>query len=900
MGDFLPGSPVPTRGWRRWVDGFARGCRWLGRQTLLFLEIIGLRAPQPKLAREVQLARFRRHHEAFRRLLGANDSFLRNLAEFDAKLAGRAACSPADVAEATRLMLDDIFTMIESLNAISESRHEALWPPFESVKARLSALVQPAQDDEAALVIDLSDIGYRDVDRVGAKMANLGEIRNRVGLPTPDGFAVTVRGFHELLQSNQLGHFADPSRANPSTRHEADRESGAFVASIQEAIVPSAIAQAIVDGYDRLGMRQKANCPIAVRSSALGEDEMQSFAGQYETVLDVERRGLVEAWRRVTASLHSPAAVQYRRLQGLPALQGAMPVGFVTMVPAIAAGMVFSRDPTRADRGQALIQVTPGLGTQIADGSAIPETIEVTPEEGREGKATVVRAGATSESASRAGYPDEVTETLDMALAGQRMLLTDEEAAQLARWSRRLEAHFGEPQDIEWAMDDKRSLFVLQSRPLALASGISESRPPVSGARLLVSSGEIVCPGVATGIAVHLDEDADFDAFPDRGILVVKRPSPKFVRVMDRAAAIVADTGSTTGHMASLAREFRIPTLLGTREGSGAIQSGQQVTVDAFGGYVYAGDVDVSQGGIRIGEPPVRRPGDIRTRWLLRRVAECVVPLNLTDPDAAEFSPEHCTTLHDLTRYVHERSYQEMFRLGESLDDFRSAAYFLDVFLPVDLYIIDLGGGISDTVTGNRIKVAQITSAPLGALLRGMLHPKIPRWGARPIDLGGFASVVVNHALTSPEQERTFRDPSYALVSDRYVNYTARVGYHFSIVDAYCGDTTNKNYIHLLFRGGAADLARRSRRARAIAVILKVWGFSVEVTGDSVQGRIHKMPREETARLIEQTGRLLQFMRQMDVAMTSEAAVNEIADAFLKEDYALENLGGRMPKTPRA
>jgi pyruvate,water dikinase len=180
-------------------------------------------------------------------------------------------------------------------------------------------------------------------------------------------------------------------------------------------------------------------------------------------------------------------------------------------------------------------------------------------------------------------------------------------------------------------------------------------------------------------------------------------------------------------------------------------------------------------------------------------------------------------------------------------------------------------------------------------LLKGMLHPKIPRWGARPLDLGGFASVVLEHALSSPEQERTFRDPSYALISDRYLNYTARVGYHFSIVDAYCGDTTNKNYIHLLFRGGAADSVRRGRRARAIAGILKEWGFSVEVAGDSTNGRIHKMPRDEAARFLEHIGRLLQFMRQMDVAMTSEGAVEQVKNAFLKEDYALAGLGSRLP-----
>lgn len=887
----LPQAPEPTE--RRTSNAFLRGLRWLGRHSLLFLEIIGLRTPQPKVAREEQLARFRQHHEAFRRLLAANDSFLRNLAEFDAKLVGRKTCSPEEVAEATRLMLGDIHTMIASLNAIGDGRHDALWPPFEAVKARLLALVEPTPEHALPLVIDLNAIDYRDVDHVGAKMANLGEIRNRVGLPTPDGFAVTVRGYRELLEANQLERFADPDHTSLVTRHDADRASSEFCASIAKARIPLAVEQAIAEAYQRLATREGKACATAVRSSALGEDELLSFAGQHETFLHVEQTALVEAWRQVVASLHSPAAVQYRRLQGLPVLKGAMPVGFVTMVPAVAGGMVFSRDPTRADLGQVIIQVTPGLAAQIADGTAIPETVEVTLEEGREARAVINRGGRATEYPCRGGYPDEVAEDMDMALDGQRRLLSDAEAAQLAHWSRRLEAHFGEPQDIEWAMDEARNAFVLQSRPLELLSSISEARPPVSGATLLVRSGETVCPGFATGIAVHLDEDGDFDDFPDRGVLVVKRPSPKFVRVMDRAAAIVADTGSTTGHMASLAREFRIPTLLGTREGSKAIATGQQVTVDAFGGYVYAGLVDVSLGGVRAGDTPARRTGGIRTRWLLRRVAECVIPLNLTDPDAPEFSPEHCATLHDLTRYVHERSYQEMFRLGESLDDFRSAAYFLDVFLPVDLYIIDLGGGIADTVKGNRIKIAQITSVPLAALLRGMLHPKIPRWGARPIDLGGFASVVVNHALTSPEQERSFRDPSYALVSDRYVNYTARVGYHFSIVDAYCGETTNKNYVHLLFRGGAADLPRRSRRARAIAAILKVWGFSVDVTGDSTQGRIHKMPREETARMIEQIGRLLQFMRQMDVAMTSEAAVNEVADAFLREDYALEGLAVR-------
>jgi len=93
------------------------------------------------------------------------------------------------------------------------------------------------------------------------------------------------------------------------------------------------------------------------------------------------------------------------------------------------------------------------------------------------------------------------------------------------------------------------------------------------------------------------------------------------------------------------------------------------------------------------------------------------------------------------------------------------------------------------------------------------------------MDLGGLFSVMMQHALTNPEQDSTFRDPCYALISDNYVNYTARVGYHFSVVDTYCGNTTNKNYITLVFKGGAADYVRRVRRTRAIAEILNEYGF---------------------------------------------------------------------------
>jgi pyruvate,water dikinase len=128
------------------------------------------------------------------------------------------------------------------------------------------------------------------------------------------------------------------------------------------------------------------------------------------------------------------------------------------------------------------------------------------------------------------------------------------------------------------------------------------------------------------------------------------------------------------------------------------------------------------------------------------------------------------------------------------------------------------------------------------------------------------------------------------MISDKYMNYTARVGYHFNVVDSHCGETQNKNYISLLFQGGAADYVRRTRRVRAIAEILKEHGFSVELKHDLIKARLSKGTRDETVKQLEMIGSLLQFFRQMDAAMATDEAVLLFKDAFLRGDYGLEEL----------
>jgi pyruvate,water dikinase len=170
-----------------------------------------------------------------------------------------------------------------------------------------------------------------------------------------------------------------------------------------------------------------------------------------------------------------------------------------------------------------------------------------------------------------------------------------------------------------------------------------------------------------------------------------------------------------------------------------------------------------------------------------------------------------------------------------------------------------------------------------------MTHEAFRGTGPKPVNLRGFLSVLSEQMLSPPRlgAER-FGDRSYAVISDKYLNFSSRVGYHYSIVDSYCGQTQNKNYITFSFMGGAADEVRRNRRVRAIGRILETLDFQVDVVGDRMTARYQKYPCDKVRERLDRVGRLLQYTRQMDMFMNSEESVEEAARRFLEERYGLD------------
>ncbi|MGA9822558.1 MAG: PEP-utilizing enzyme, partial [Desulfobaccales bacterium] len=369
-------------------------------------------------------------------------------------------------------------------------------------------------------------------------------------------------------------------------------------------------------------------------------------------------------------------------------------------------------------------------------------------------------------------------------------------------------------------------------------------------------------------------------------VVVARQPSARLVLAMDRIAAIITEVGSPTDHMTIVAREFRIPTLVDVGSATRVLRPGQIVTVDADAARVYPGIVTEL-----LGRQP-ETPEDLRTSPVfqkLGRILKMTNPLNLLDPENPDFLARNCRTLHDLTRFCHEKAMDAMFNpdVERVLDSGRVSRLVSD--LPLNLFILDLGGGLK--VSGQaQVHEDDIISRPFLALLRGFHHPNVSWSGQVAQDMKGFISVFANTMYDINKGERGLGGKSFAIITDSYLNFNSRLGYHFGMVDAYISEERNDNYISFQFKGGAAAVDRRERRARLLKRILDDLGFKAQAKSDLVQGRLVKYSLLETEETLELAGLLIAFCRQLDLALSSDTVLERCLQAFKKEDYSLSFL----------
>jgi rifampicin phosphotransferase len=310
----------------------------------------------------------------------------------------------------------------------------------------------------AELVLPFGDLDRASLPLAGGKAANLGEL-TRAGLPVPPGFCVTTTAYELVAEGAGLDRTLDDLARTPAEDTERLAELAAEARNaLLAAPVPDHVAEAIREAYRALGDA----APVAVRSSATAEDlPTASFAGQQDTYLNVVgEESLVEAVRRCWASLWTDRAVSYRATNGIDPRGVRLAVAVQRMVESEVAGVMFTANPLTGRRRQAVIDASPGLGEVVVSGAVNPDHFVV---DTRSGQILERRSGdkRVAIRAQRGGG----TRRVELE-GGDDLSLTDAQVRALAKLGARVEAHYGEPQDTEWAVDGEGKTWLLQARPI--------------------------------------------------------------------------------------------------------------------------------------------------------------------------------------------------------------------------------------------------------------------------------------------------------------------------------------------------------------------------------------------------------------------------------------------------
>jgi len=454
-----------------------------------------------------------------------------------------------------------------------------------------------------ALIAWFEELHKSDTDIAGGKGANLGELTSG-GFPVPEGFVVTAEAYLAAMDAAGVrAALKDASSSvdadNPATVAQASKQ---LRETVRNSPVPVFVRDAILTAYRRLGDQLL----VAVRSSATAEDaEGVSFAGMNQTFTNVRGEDqLIERVRDCWASMFGERVIAYRATQGITD-EPAIAVVVQRMLKPVASGVMFSVDPSTGDRDRVVIEAAFGQGEVVVGGRVEPDTYVVS----KQGPTLrEVRVGVKTHKIVAAAEGDQ--EVALTAAEGSARVLTDEQILALARLGLRVEEHYGEPQDMEFVVEGDGRVWLVQSRPITTLGSPSSAGPVPAAEAMPLVSGLAAAPGLVAGRVRVLSSPEEGSQLQAGEVLVAPMTNPDWVPTIRRAVALVTDGGGMTCHAAIVARELGVPSVVGTRQATTVLRTGELVTVDGARGKVFEGDHTaavasrISTGPAAAGEPP--------------------------------------------------------------------------------------------------------------------------------------------------------------------------------------------------------------------------------------------------------------------------------------------------------
>lgn len=766
----------------------------------------------------------------FRRIQKLNAEILEIMAEMERALGGEYIFDRAFLESSVNKLGSNTYQVIYSLNALSDNSYMRLFDRYQTIKSALDDILRGGLGQFATIsTLPFSALGFEMEPLAGAAGVCLAEARNHLDISAPDGFVVTVTGCARVMEDD------------PGIEEEIAREVEALFIR-RGGPAPLSIRPCAAGGYDspETGIVEIENvsadsilyaCKLALQRCA-GEQAGGSDGGSFALAI----------YESTSAKIYG-TVIPARRSPGLLR---------VTAAPA--------ESPDQAER----YWVRRVYPFQLVCSELLPKPAEKNP--GFAGNALSVSGDFRRGSA----------------------LLRPEFLKALAETVTAVERSLGRPCELSWARTDTGRPVIVNVRPAIRSQGMEpeDTLDALRNAEVILSRGETAQTGTSAGKVVHIKTDSDIESFPHGGVAVAKTASPRLSTVLRRAAAIITETGTSIGHLATIARELRVPAIFGAAGALDELPEGMEVTVDAGERSVYKGVIEQMLDSAAYGSDLFPEDPEYMTLRLLLRM---IMPLNLLDPESKQFSAENCLTYHDIVHFAHERSVEELLNIHDRHPEFAGLSpRRLETRVPCEIFVIH----IDEDPTPERGRPglgAQTDSEPFSAFIRGFSLEQM--WDRGP------ASFKLRDIFTG--LDRTFSamnttgsgEKNLAVIASNYMNLSLRLGYHFSVIDSYMTDNVNQNYVYFRFVGGFADKERRRRRSELIRIILEDLHFKVTVKGDLVVGKFKIARKAETAAVLTRLGELTGFTRQLDTAMASDATVEEYAKLFFDKS-AMIHRGG--------
>ncbi len=499
-------------------------------------------------------------------------------------------------------------------------------------------IVTVLMDKETRNVYWFKQLSKDSLAQAGGKGANLSEMAN-LGLPVPAGFVVSSYAYFAFIKHNHIDEIIQGAcgALDVYDNVSLDKASQVVKTAILKGEIPADIRADIIKNYNRLcGVdlipSASQELYVAIRSSATAEDLPEaSFAGQQESFLNIKGgEAVVDAVRQCWASLFGARAIYYRVEQGFDHLKVGLAAVVQKMCQSEVSGVMFSVDPFTGDRSKIIIEAGFGLGEAVVSGAITPDRYVVDKESM---KIIDKRISKQSKMIVKVNGVDQWVEVEEELHEAQK--LPDDYALELANYAKLLEEHYSCPQDIEWGVENNKVNIVqtravttlknkkqtetsaaieTKSQPeakpvvvqqdnsiLANSENLSSNQPyqkttsdefkestTISNEEVLVQ-GLPASPGLASGPVRKVLDIKELYKVKKGDVLVTPMTTPDFVPAMKRACAIVTDEGGTTAHAAIVSRELGVPCIVGTGNATSVLKEGEEITVDADHGVVYAG-----------------------------------------------------------------------------------------------------------------------------------------------------------------------------------------------------------------------------------------------------------------------------------------------------------------------